>query len=269
MTRLYILLLALFLSAKTCFAQPGISYGLGFYYGIGSALPVNSFSKGSPSYNAFGKKAAGLNIRGGLEYFINEKHVLSLDADYAVFQNITNDSLNNIIKHRVLSYGAKYTGVNSDADMTVSHICAGYSRIFYSGDFIFQPKICAGIVEFGYDYAAAYIDVAPSTVQPGQIPLTSQVVYTFKDQYYFTIKPELNIKYCFSEGKHAVWMVGVGAGYFYSGPRIALYEQRTDAYTKVTTLHDNIHCITVNANISVVLSPEFFRRVRNFIALPF
>ena len=224
---------------------------------MGVSKPVGSFSKNSSNYNDFGKANVGLNIKAGAEYFINPKNAISIDFDYVFFFNATNDSLSAIVKRRVDSYNVPYIEAGDQkTDISMAHIMIGYSRLFNFKRFTIQTRINAGTAAFGYDYTAAYALTnaltTSTSITPSSINLTT-ISYSFNDQRYFTLKPELLLKTILQKRKYADLALSFGIGYFYARPNMTLIEDKDSHLTKVLTLKDNINVVTINVSLNLLL----------------
>ncbi len=247
-------------------AQFNANNFIGIYYGLGTSVPVGSFSKNSGTYNQFGKAPIGLNMKAGAEFYINDKNAISIDLDYGFFFNARNDSLARMVKRRVDSYGIQSFDVTSeDIDISMSHVSIGYSRFVNFKNVSLQAKIGVGKANFGYDFIAVYalsnIYSAPSSTTP---LVVQNINYSFDDYGYFTIKPELNFKYLLKQSDNLNTVLGLNIGYFYARPKMTLYENKDSKISEVVTLKDNIHIVNINISLNLIFRKSILSNFRNF-----
>ncbi len=233
----------------------------GFYYGFGTTVPVGSFSKNSSKYNNFGKAGAGLNIKAGVEYFIDEKNAISIDLDYGIFLNMSNDSLTKMVTRRVNSYPSPVlTKIEYDEfDLVLSSYCLGYSRLWHFNKIILQAKINVGFTKLNYEYESIYtLGTFGFSGVTSSTSISNVLEYTCSNDKFFIAKPEIEFKYIFSQKKNADWCIGLGAGYFYSNPQITVYEINNSYAQELLVLKDEIKSLSLNLKLSYILKKSIF-----------
>lgn len=239
---------------------------VGVYYGLGVANPIGSFSHDNAKYNDIGKSRPGLNMKAGLEVFVTPKDVVSLDFDYGFYFGVRNDSIEKVVERRVNSYKTPYIEVgDKSGDAGLSQVCVGYSRSISFGRLIFQPKIGVGLARFSFDYATSFAlsNILSGTVTSVQSATTNALVYAFSDYDYYTLKPEITLKYVLKEGKCGNLNLVFGVSYFYANPSLTLFEKKDSDVSSVLTLSDKVQSLNFNLGVNFVMKKFLFRSILN------
>ncbi|MBP9069497.1 MAG: hypothetical protein KBG47_08315 [Bacteroidia bacterium] len=257
------LFLSFILISTQLFSQINVDHKFNLYYGIGAAVPLGSFSKSNNLHNAFGKAKPGFNLKAGGEYIVNPQNAISLDFELSLL-HVSNDSLNNFIKHKVDSYSLSiFADGHTTSDLELLSYSLGYSRFFNVDNITFQTKIGLGLLNFAYDYRSSYVLASySSTASP--IPSFTFADFHTNDVSYFLVKPEVGFKYIFKEMDYVDWIVGFNASYFYLDPKVKLYSSMES--DPIILLHDKVHVLTLNLSLQLALTKPAFTKMKEYFA---